>query len=274
METELKDKIALVTGAGRGIGRAIALALAREGVDIVINDIDSAVAEEAAEEIRAVGRKSMVALANVVEEAQVREMMDRVVRQWGGIDILVNNAGIASLILVEDMDKTEWDRVVDVNLGGTFNCSRFAIPIMKKRGGGTIINIASFAGKRMSMLSAANYSASKAGVLGLTRHLAYEVGPYKIRVNAICPGNVITPLLERGTTPELRENLKQQYPLGDLPKPEDVADSAVFLASARARMITGISIDVDGGITLGVGHVGYDAYLARKKEALKKLKKG
>lgn len=177
METELKGKIALVTGAGRGIGKAIALALARDGGDIAINDIDSADAEEPAEEIRALGRKSMVALANVVEEAEVREMMDRVVRQWGGIDILVNNAGIASLILVEDMDKAEWDRVVDVNLGGTFNCSRFAIPIMKKRGGEeilSIINIASFAGKRMSMLSAANYSASKAGVLGLTRHLSGE----------------------------------------------------------------------------------------------------
>ena len=269
----MQGKTALVTGAGRGIGKAIAFGLAREGVDIAINDINPADAEAAANQVRTLGRKSMVVLGNIVNEGEAKEMVGRVIQEWGGIDILVNNAGINSPLLVEDMDKAEWDRVVDVNLGGTFNCSRAVIEIMKKRGGGEIINIASFAGKRMSMFSGANYSASKAAVIGFTRHLAYELGPFKIKVNAICPGNVLTPMLQSVIAPDIMENLKQQYPLGELPKPEDIADAVVFLASRRARMITGTSIDVDGGITLGVGYVGWEAYVARKKEALKKLRK-
>ena len=177
MEMDLKGKIALVTGAGRGIGRAIALALAREGVDIFINDIDSADAEEAAKEIGALGRKSMAVLANVVDEAQVREMMDRVVRQWGGIDILVNNAGISSLILVEDMDKAEWDRVVDVNLGGTFNCSRFAIPIMKKRGGRNDYQYRLFCGKADEYAFRGQLLGVQSGRFGIDPPLGLRSGP-------------------------------------------------------------------------------------------------
>jgi len=272
METDLKGKIALVTGSGSGIGKAISLGLAKEGADIIINCLNLKHAEATASEVKGLGCRAIIALADVSNETAANEMVDKVVHEWGGIDILVNNAGVASLIMVEDMTKADWDKVMEVNLGGTFNCSRAVIETMKKRGGGAIINIASFAGKRMSMISGANYSASKAGILGFTRHLAYEVGPYKITVNAVCPGHVITPLLEKGTTPEFREKLKQQYPLGKLPTPEDIADAVVFLASCRARMITGTSIDVDGGVTLGVGHAGYDDYVARKKEALKKLR--
>ena len=270
METGLAGKIALITGAGGGIGKAIALALAKEKVDIVINEINPANAEAVAEEVKALGSRAMISLANVADEVEVKEMIGQVIREWGGIDILVNNAGISSAILVEDMEKSEWDRILAVDLDGTFNCSKAVIETMKKRGGGRIINISSMAGLRMTMNGGAHYTAAKAAVLGFTRHLAYELGPFKITVNAICPGNVRTPLLESLITPEAMENLKQQYPLGELVRPEDVADAVVFLASERARMITGTYLLVDGGITLGVGYVGWEAYYNKRKEELKK----
>ena len=265
---EFQGKIALVTGAGQGIGRAIALGLAGEGADVVVNDLNLDLAENTAKEIRAIGPKAMAIQANVAIEKEVEAMVARMVNEWGGIDILVNNAGTGRPMMVEDMDKSEWDRILDINLGGVFNCSRAVIPAIKARGGGKIINIASLAGKTMSYHGGADYTASKAAVLGFTRHLAFELGPYGINVNAICPGVVMTPLVEAHSTPEMRESVKSRTPMRDLVKPEDIADAVIFLASKKARMITGSTVDVDGGIALGLQD--WDTYVRTRKEALKK----
>ena len=265
---ELRQKIALVTGAGQGIGKAIALGLAREGVDVAVNDLDLHLAESTAKEIKAIGPKAIAIQANVAVESEVVAMVAKVVSEWGGIDILVNNAGIGRRMMVEDMDKAEWDRVIDVNLGGVFNCSRTVIPTLKARRGGKIINIASLAGKTMSYHGGADYTASKAAVLGFTRHLAFELGPYGINVNAICPGVTMTPLVESSSTPEMRELVRSRTPLKDLVKPEDIANAVVFLASEKARMITGSTIDVDGGISLGLQD--WETYVRTRKGPLKK----
>ena len=270
METGLKGKIALVTGSGRGIGRAIALALAREGVDVAVNCVvNRESAEETAREIRALGRRAMVVVANVADEGEVKKMVEQVVQEWGTIDILVNNAGVPHVALVEDMEKSDWDRLFDIIAGGTFNCSKAVIPVMKKRGG-KIINTGSVAGERTTQNSSADYVAAKAAVLGFTRQLAYELGPFKINVNAVSPWTVLTPLSMSQVSPEELEKIRKGVPLGDYPKPEDVADAVVFLASDRARMITGSSIILDGGMCLPVGSRTWEEYVRSHKEAVKK----
>lgn len=273
METNLKGKIALVTGSGSGIGKGIALGLAREGVDIAVNDINQQNAEGTVAEIRKMGARAMAVIASVADEAEVKGMVDKIVTEWGGIDILVNNAGASSQLLIEDMDKAEWDRVVAINLGGAFNCSKAVASSMKQRGGGRIINIISYSGEHMTMIGGVSYTSSKSGIWGLTRQLSFELGPYQITVNGISPGNVITPMLRAGTTPEGLEEMKRWYPLRDLPTPEDIADAAVFLASDRARMITGVNLEVDGGITKPVAiGVDWDMYVRVKKEQAGKKK--
>jgi NAD(P)-dependent dehydrogenase (short-subunit alcohol dehydrogenase family) len=264
---EFRGKIALVTGAGQGIGKAIALGLVGEGADVVANDLNLDLAESTAREIRAAGSRAMAIQANVAMEGEVVSMVDRIVKEWGGIDILVNNAGIGRPMMVEDMDKAEWDRIIDVNLGGVFNCSRAVIPVLKTRGGGKIIHIASLAGKTMSYHGGADYTASKAAVLGFTRHLAFELGPYRINVNAVCPGVTLTPLVVAHSTAEMRESVRSRTPMKDLVKPEDIANAVIFLASERARMITGSTIDVDGGISLGMQD--WETYVRTRKEFIK-----
>lgn len=276
METGLKDKIALVTGAGNkgGLGYASALALAKEGVNIAVNDVDLKLAEGTAAEIRKLGVRALAVQANVADAAEVNAMVDRIVKELGGLDILVNNAGVTSHLLVEDMDKAEdWDRVVAVNLNGAFNCCKAAIPVFRKRAGGSIVNIISYSGEHMTMLGGASYTASKSGIWGLTRQLSFELGGYNIRVNGISPGNVITPMLMSGTTPERRAEMKRWYPLHDMPTPEDIGDAVVFLASDQARMITGVNLPVDGGVTIPVAiGIDWDAYMARHKEEYEKKK--
>lgn len=273
METELKGKIALVTGSGSGIGKAIALGLTREGVDIAVNDVDPVRAKETAAEVAALGCRALAVAASVADAQEVDSMVSRIVTELGGIDILVNNAGATSSLLVEDMEKGEWDRVLAVNLDGAFNCCKAVFPVMKQRGGGRIINTISYSGARMTMIGGVHYTSSKAGIIGLTHQLSFEFGRYNITVNGISPGNVITPMLKSGTTPERLAEMKKMYPPGDMPTPEDVADLAVFLASARARMINGTNIEVDGGITVPVAiGVDWDTYYATKKEAARKRK--
>jgi NAD(P)-dependent dehydrogenase (short-subunit alcohol dehydrogenase family) len=241
---EFKGKIVLVTGAGgsgSGQGKAFALAFAAEGADVAVNDIDLNKAEAVAEAIRKTGRRSIAIKADVTRESDVNAMVDRVVKELGGIDILVNNAGGGNPVLVEDMTAEEWHHTVGVNLDGTFFCSKAVIPVMKQRGGGRIINIASPAGKAMTVNGCAAYTSAKAGVLGFTRHLAFEVGPYKITVNSVCPAIFLGTDDKR--PPETIQKMKENAILGDLTTPQDSANAVLFLASDRSRMITGTNID-------------------------------
>ena len=271
---ELEGKIALVTGAGGGgtggMGKAIALAFAREGADIAVNDINLELAETTASEVRASGRRSTAFKADVSIQDEVNRMVERIIREWGGIDILVNNAGIGNTLLVEDMTEAEWHRVLGVNLDGTFYCSKAVIETMKSRGGGKIINIASPAGKTMTVNACAAYTASKAGILGFTRHLAFEVGPYKINVNAICPGMVVGGKGEHAPSPEQIKSMKARALLKDIIRPEDTASVALFLASDKSRMITGTTIDAYATVPGGTDY--WETFVKRRKEVLAKRK--
>ncbi len=260
---ELEGKIALVTGAGQGIGQAIALTFAREGAAVVVNALHRDKAEAVASEVRTLGRRSMAVGADVSSKDEVDRMVKQVIREWGGIDILVNNAGIGNARMVEDMTAEEWHHVLGVNLDGTFYCCRAVIETMQRRGGGKIVNISSSAAKSMSVHSCAAYTASKAGILGFTRHLAFEVGPYHINVNAICPATTLTPKVQ--ATPEQIKSMKDEMPLKDLSTAQDIADAALFLASDRSRMITGTTIDVDAGASLV--NQDWEGYVKRRKEA-------
>jgi NAD(P)-dependent dehydrogenase (short-subunit alcohol dehydrogenase family) len=271
---ELEGKIALVTGAGGGgvgaQGRAIALALAAEGADVAANDINLALAEATASEVRALGRRSMALKADVSVQDEVNQMVKRIIREWGGIDILVNNAGFGNAILVEDMTGEEWRRTLGVNLDGTFYCSKAVIETMKSRGGGRIINISSPAGKTMTVNACAGYTAAKAGVLGFTRHLAFEVGPYHITVNAICPGMIIGGRGEHAPSPEQIQDMKDKAILKDIIRPEDTANAVLFLASDKAWMITGTTLDAYAVVPGGMDY--WQAFFKRRKEALAKRK--
>ncbi len=247
----LEGQIALVTGAAQGIGEAIALALAGEGADVVVNDVDEARAKTAAARVRELGRRALPWVADVSRGEAVDAMMAAVVRELGQLDILVNNAGIGQRMMAEDISEADWRRVIDVNLTGVFLCSRAAIQVMKPRGRGHIVNVASIAGKRISIHGAAHYTAAKAGVIALTRHLAYELGPHGIRVNAICPGETATALIERIGDPAVLESTRRLIPLGRVATPKDQADAVLMLLSDRARYVTGVALDVDGGMLLG-----------------------
>ncbi len=268
---EFLDKVALVTGAGgggSGQGKAIALAFALEGADVVVNDIDPAKAEAVAQEIRKMGRRSIGIKADIANEAEVNAMMARAVEELDGVDILVNNAGFGYPLLVEDMATEVWRRTIGVNLDGVFYCSRAVIPMMKRAGWGRIINIASPAGKSMSVNGCAAYTSASAGVMGFTRHLAFELGPYKITVNSICPGTVISS--DRMPSPEAMQKVKESSLLGDIPATQDMANAVLFLASNKAWMITGTNLDA---YAIAPGNKEYwDNFVKRRKDFLARLR--
>jgi len=270
MYSGIEGKVALVTGGGRGLGKAICLALAREGADIALTDLQSA--DETAKEVAALGQKALVFKADVTKEAEVKEMVDRIVAEWGGIDILVNNVGGDHAYLLEDMPTSQWDWTMEINMKGLFHCTKFASEVMKKRGGGKIVNIASLAGVRMTMYGGIAYSTAKAGVIGFGRHCAFELGPSKINVNTVCPGPTMTEVVLNRISPEVKQNTLQSTPLQDFTYPEDQADAVVFLASERARMITGTTLLVDGGISLPIGYVEWEKFRSDRKQWLKEKK--
>ncbi len=273
---ELEGKIALVTGAGGGgpgaQGRAIALALGAEGADVAVNDIHLELAEDTASEIRASGRRSLAIQADVSVPEEVDQMVEKVIREWGGIDILVNNAGFGYPILVEDMTVEEWRRTLAVNLDGTFYCSKAVIGTMKSRGGGRIINMASPAGKSMTINGCAGYTASKAGVMGFTRHLAFELGPYHITVNSICPGMIIGERGDHVHPPEQIQKMKENSLSHDLIGPQDTANAVLFLVSKKAWMITGTNLDAYGIVPGGMDY--WEAFVKRRKDWLKNRSAG
>ena len=245
----LKNKIALITGAGRGIGRAIAIALAKEGAEVVINYNGS---EERAKEVKQTieenGGKASIYKCNVSDFAACEAMIEDIVKEYGHLDILVNNAGITKDGLIMKMKEEDFDSVLNVNLKGTFNTIRHSARQMLKQRSGKIINISSVSGI-LGNVGQANYAASKAGVIGLTKTMARELGSRGITVNAIAPGFVDTEMTEV-LSEEIRENACKQIILGRFGKPEDIANTAVFLASDKADYITGQVISVDGGMNV------------------------
>ena len=252
---QLKGKTAIVTGSGRGIGFGIAEAMAREGANVVINDMNIESAAEAVRTIEAAGGVAMPFKADVTKKAELDAMVAACVERFGRLDILVNNAGIeAHPALLKDIPEAQWDRVLGVNLKGVYLCCQAVIPQMMAQNKGRIININSLAGRRMTFFGSADYTASKHGGIGLTMHLAWELADSHITVNAICPGATMTPLAEQTSTPEYRHVVeKRLIPLGRWCTPDDIAGAAVYFASDIADMVTGQVIDVDGGVMTGYG---------------------
>ena len=247
-----KAKIALVTGASRGIGRAIAVGMARRGFDVAINDIERQkdALEEVASEIEAAGRRALSLYADVSNKAEVEAMAQKTIETFGRIDAIVNNAGILIASDVEHLAEQHWDSVLDVNAKGTFLVIQAVLPQMKKQNYGRIVNIASIGGKHGAP-EQAHYSASKAAVMGFTRVLAQEVGAYGITANCICPGIILTDMGRVNLDdPAVRKSWQDKTAMRRIGDPEDVVGPVAFLASDDAAFVTGQSLNVDGGIVL------------------------
>jgi 3-oxoacyl-[acyl-carrier protein] reductase len=246
---QLTDQVAIITGSARGIGRAAALCLAREGASIVVADIDAAGARAAAEEIESLGRQALAVETDVASQEQVQAMVHRVMETFGHVDILVNNAGIASLTPLLEMPFEEWDRTVKIHLYGTFFCTQAVVRYMVMRGRGCVVNISSVSGLVGSVGRVA-YGAAKGGMVAMTRVLAVELAPRGIRVNAIAPGAVETELSRAAWTPADREGYFHLTPAGRLGQPEDIAQAVLFLCSPQSDYITGQVLAVDGGFSV------------------------
>ena len=246
---KLKNKVAIVTGAGQGIGKAIALELAKEGAKVVVSDINQEHMDEVVKEIKKLGSDAIGIKADVSNSSEIGNMAKKTLEQFKTIDILVSNAGIYPFKPLTEMTEEEWDKVLDINLKGCFNCTRAVAPIMIKQKSGKIVNITSIAGSVIGYSNLAHYCASKGGILGFTRATALELAPYKINVNAIAPGAIRTPGTEVIGEEALKQ-LEQMVPLKRIGESEDIAKAAVFLASEDSSYITGQIIVVDGGWTV------------------------
>ena len=242
----LVNKVAIVTGAGRGIGKAIAIALAREGANVIVNDIDIQTAEEVAKEIKSSGRKALAIRVDVSDSKEVNRMVQSVLKKFKRVDILVNNAAIIKRGSIEDLTEDDWDRVIDVNLKGAFNCMKEVVGTMKKQRYGKIVNISSIAGKIGDLASAPCYGASKAGMTCLAKSLARELASYGINVNVVAPHAIETDMSKEWSE-EKRKSIIADIPLGRMGEPEDIAEAVVFLVSDKAKFITGEVLDVNGG---------------------------
>jgi len=242
----LTGKIAVVTGAAQGIGRDIALALASDGADVAICDVNLEAAQRTAADIEAQGRKSLAVKTNVASSEDVNAMVGQVVEKFGRVDILVNNAGITRDGLILRMKDEDWDLVLSINLKGAFLCTRAALKHMTKQRAGTIINIASIVGA-MGNAGQANYVASKAGLIGMTKTIAREYANRNITANAVAPGFIDTAMTQ-ALSEDVRQELAKQIPLGRLGSSADVANAVRFLASPEAAYITGQVIHVNGGM--------------------------
>jgi len=246
----LKGKVAIVTGSARGIGKQIAGKLASKGANVVISDISESAARETAAEIESgYGNKTACIPVDITKTEQIDNLISGTVEQFKRIDILVNNAGICPLTGIEDITLEEWNHVLSVNLTGVFFCCQAVTPVMKKQKSGSILNMASIAGKFGGVAAGAHYSASKAGVICLTKVFAKTLAPFGVRVNAIAPGPVETDMV-KDFSDEAMDFLVKQAPLGRIADPDDIAEGAVFLLSDSARHITGEILDINGGLLM------------------------
>lgn len=248
---KLDQRVAIVTGGGTGIGRSIALTFAKEGADVVVSSRKMANLEKVVEEIKALGRRSLVVTADVSVKEQVQNMVKQTVDKFGRIDILVNNAGIIRRVPLLEMTEQDWDGVIDADLKGVFLCTQTVARHMIEQKYGKIINISSIAGRGGALSGLSSYSAAKAGVIQLTKSTALELAPYGISINAIAPGAVITPITYFQRTPEqveqFMEDSKKLAVLGRLGATQDIANLALFLASDDSSFICGETIAIDGG---------------------------
>jgi NAD(P)-dependent dehydrogenase (short-subunit alcohol dehydrogenase family) len=244
----LKDRKAIVTGAGQGIGRSIALKMAQEGADVVIAEMNPHTGNQTKKDVEALGRKALFFPVDVADQRQVKGMVEEVLKKWGKIDILVNNAGFdrgGTLLKVKEED---WDAVLDVHLKGTMNCIQAVAPHMIENRYGKIVNISSIYGKSGG-IAAISYSSAKAGIIGLTKSVARELGRYQINVNVVLPGLTLTPTIAK-MAEKYKNMIIDNTPLGRIGQPEEVANVVAFLASDEASFMTGASVEVSGGAAM------------------------
>ncbi|MEK7293953.1 MAG: 3-oxoacyl-[acyl-carrier-protein] reductase [Nitrospirota bacterium] len=242
----LAGKTAIVTGAAQGIGRAIAETLAHAGADVAVADLDLGRSQDTVTAITKMGRRALNIKVNVADWNDAKAMVDQVVKEWGKVDILVNNAGITRDGLLLRMKEEDWNLVLQVNLNGTFNCTKAALQPMSKQRSGRIVNIASIVGV-IGNAGQANYAASKAAVIGFTKSVAREYASRAVTVNAVAPGFIDTAMTQQ-LSADVKETLSKQIPLGRLGQPSDVAEAVKFLASDEAGYITGHVLHVNGGM--------------------------
>jgi 3-oxoacyl-[acyl-carrier protein] reductase len=251
-QVNLSNRVALVTGAGRGIGRSIALALAQSGARVCVNDINPDTAYATAGDILAAGGQAFDYTADVANKLQIGPMIEAIRDRWDRLDILVNNAGVEPKASVLALDEWDWDRTMGVNLKGTFLCTQLAGRVMRDQGGGVIVNLSSIAGYKGPLADRSAYCASKAGVVGFTRECAREFAAYNIRVNAVCPGVIVTPMTEKARSdPDMMRRWLEGIPQHRLGESEEVAQAVLFLCSEAASYVTGHALVVDGGRAMG-----------------------
>jgi 3-oxoacyl-[acyl-carrier protein] reductase len=243
---KFKNRVAIVTGGARGIGKAIAITFLKEGAKVAIIDSDKERLEILKREIKKQYKEAFTIPCDITKSSDVKEMVVGVYKKFGRIDILVNNAGIIRRGTIETVTEEDWDRVIEVNLKGTFNCCKAVVEIMKKQNFGKIVNVSSISGKLGDITSAPGYGPSKAGVDALTKTLARQLAPYGINVNGVSPHAIETEMSAQWSE-ERRKEIIASIPLGRLGKPEDVAEAVLFLVSDEASFITGEILDVNGG---------------------------
>ena len=246
LDMKLKDRVAIVTGSGRGIGKAIALTFVREGAKVALVDVDKGVLEAAKNEIEEKRGEVIAIPCDITKSAEVKAMVNQVQKAFGRIDVLVNNAGIIRRGTIETVTEEDWDQVIAVNLKGTFNCCKAVVEFMRQQGYGKIVNVSSIAGKMGDITSAPGYGPSKAGMDALTKTLARQLAKYGINANAVSPHAIETEMSAQWSE-ERRKEIIASIPLGRLGKPGDVAEAVLFLASDEASFITGEILDVNGG---------------------------
>jgi NAD(P)-dependent dehydrogenase (short-subunit alcohol dehydrogenase family) len=248
----LKDKVAIITGGGSGIGRASAELFAREGAKVVVADFNEKAGQETVTAIRQAGGEAIFVQVDVSDSVQVQRLVDTTLRAYSGIDILVNNAGILLFGTALDTSQQDWERVIAVNLTGTFLVSKAVLPYMIARGGGSIVNLTSSTGAHDAAANTVAYVTSKGGVALLTRAMAIDHAKHNVRVNAVAPGPTDTPMLRDAMSPEQLSAFAATFPMGRLGRPEELARAILFLASDEASFITGAILAVDGGQTAQV----------------------